>query len=650
MVSRFIIIIITLCSLSTSAQSAIEKAVQFYQEQNNNEISLEELTELLVYYEQNPLNINEITQSDIERFPLISFNQFLVLQHYQRNHGLFYSAVELYDLPRFSKSQVDILKPFIVFQSTTKPNKIDVFWLSQLEFTPEERAGNARTDSGRYLGSYARYYNRLSFGDNRQRFNVSWEKDKGEAIAQNPFRQAKYTYNYFSDNKKNQIILGNYNLQIGEGLIHANSYFFGKSSIVNSAASLNKTVRPNTGSAEFNYENGLAFSLTKGPISITPFFSYNKLHGGLENDTIKSIKTDGLFRSEQEKTKINAANVYSYGTTLNYEHNKLLVGLNTIHRHFSKPYQPKSNYYNKHYGLPKDLWNGSISYRYYNNGWLIKGETATDQYYNFATTHFASFYIQPDWQFIFNFRYFPEDYLSYSSSTFQENSKVQNEQGFFLGTRFKIKFAEFTLLKDFFKFPNSKYMVHGASNGSENMLLATFNVNDRTQIKTYFKEETKYRNLPNTRLPSKGAQNKRHAYLKFDYEINDHFKMISRVDFTRYTFNQEQFVGQSVYQDFIFRQEKQSANFRLAFFDATNWETRIYLYEYDLLYSFSIPAYYLKGVRFYFNYHYRFSNGIDVRLKFGQFIFPNETELSSGDNQIEGNTKTDLKIQLVWHL
>ncbi|MFP4023472.1 MAG: hypothetical protein ACLFVR_03020 [Thiohalospira sp.] len=103
-----------------------------------------------------------------------------------------------------------------------------------------------------------------------------------------------------------------------------------------------------------------------------------------------------------------------------------------------------------------------------------------------------------------------------------------------------------------------------------------------------------------------------------------------------------------VYQDIFYDLKKipLSLNTRFAVFDTESYNTRIYAYESDILYAFSIPAYYSKGTRFYFNLKYTISGFVDLWIKYSQTYYADKDIISSGLNQINGNTKSEIKAQL----
>ena len=58
---------------------------------------------------------------------------------------------------------------------------------------------------------------------------------------------------------------------------------------------------------------------------------------------------------------------------------------------------------------------------------------------------------------------------------------------------------------------------------------------------------------------------------------------------------------------FSFRKSGFSASMAVAVFETDDYDTRIYAYEPDLLYHFSLPSYYGRGIHYYINIHQDFS-------------------------------------------
>jgi hypothetical protein len=85
---------------------------------------------------------------------------------------------------------------------------------------------------------------------------------------------------------------------------------------------------------------------------------------------------------------------------------------------------------------------------------------------------------------------------------------------------------------------------------------------------------------------------------------------------------------------------------RYALFETDSYYSRIYAYENDVLYAFSIPAYNGRGSRFYISAKYHIARGIDFWLRYAQTFYSDRNEIGSSKEQINGNTKSEIKAQL----
>jgi len=87
-------------------------------------------------------------------------------------------------------------------------------------------------------------------------------------------------------------------------------------------------------------------------------------------------------------------------------------------------------------------------------------------------------------------------------------------------------------------------------------------------------------------------------------------------------------------------------NLRFAVFDTDTYNARIYAYESDMLYNFSIPAYYSQGTRFYLNLKYSVTKYLDFWIRYSQSYYSDLDVISSGLSEIQGNTKSEIKAQI----
>ncbi len=91
-----------------------------------------------------------------------------------------------------------------------------------------------------------------------------------------------------------------------------------------------------------------------------------------------------------------------------------------------------------------------------------------------------------------------------------------------------------------------------------------------------------------------------------------------------------------------------NSRFRVALFDTDTYNARIYAYENDLIGVFSIPPYYGRGMRWYAMARLTPLRRVDIWLRYGAFIYQDQTVISSGLQEVSGNMRSDLKLQVRW--
>jgi hypothetical protein len=138
---------------------------------------------------------------------------------------------------------------------------------------------------------------------------------------------------------------------------------------------------------------------------------------------------------------------------------------------------------------------------------------------------------------------------------------------------------------------------------------------------------------------------------RFDvsYKISPSFKLRNRVEYVAFSQpNQATETGYVILQDIVYKpiSKPLTFSFRYALFDTDGYNARIYAYESDVLYSFSIPAYYYKGSRTYFTLQYDITRKIDVWFRIAQFYYSNRDYSGSGLSEVQGNTRSDFRIQM----
>lgn len=87
---------------------------------------------------------------------------------------------------------------------------------------------------------------------------------------------------------------------------------------------------------------------------------------------------------------------------------------------------------------------------------------------------------------------------------------------------------------------------------------------------------------------------------------------------------------------------------RYSIFHTSDYDTRIYSYERDLLYAFSVPVMQGKGQRIYLTMHIRTLRLLDIYVKTAYTWYAGATSTGTGHNTISGSKRWELGVQTRW--
>ena len=105
--------------------------------------------------------------------------------------------------------------------------------------------------------------------------------------------------------------------------------------------------------------------------------------------------------------------------------------------------------------------------------------------------------------------------------------------------------------------------------------------------------------------------------------------------------------GIMIFQDLTYRQEKIPLewNMRIAWFNAPDYNARIYAYEKDVLYAYSSQQFYGKGWRWMCLLKWKPLEQLAFWLKISQSLYPGQDAIGSSLTAIKGYHKTEVKLQ-----
>ena len=653
--------------IPVSTEQQLENQTDADQGETEDDTYLQELEQ----FRKNPINLNSADADELKQLRIISGLQIANLVSYRNLFGKLISIYELQAVPAWDIIMIRRLIPFVIVASPLSiPGEAGKRFsegehslLLRVSQILEESAGFNNSSTGtKYLGSPQKILFRYRYTyKNLLQFGLVGDKDAGEQFMKGV--QSKgfdfYSFHFFA--RKIGVIqslaLGDFSVNMGQGLIQWQGLAFKKSVDVMGVKRQSAVLRPYSSAGEFYFHRGAGVTVKKGKIESTAFVSFRKLGGNFVADTvnnedfISSFLTSGYHRTPSENADRNNLTQTTFGGNIIYKENTWHIGVNGIYYKFSLPVEKRDEPYNLYAISGNNWYNFSIDYSYTYKNLHFFGEAAADKNLNKAFINGVLISVDPRVDISFVQRTINKAYQSINGNAFTENTYPTNETGFFAGATIRPAIGwRVDMYGDIYKFPWLKYLVDAPSHGRDYLAQVTYTPNKQVEVYSRFRNETKQSNHPDNNtvtnfLISIPRQSWR---TQVSYKLNTAITLRNRVELLWYDnkeVNKEN--GFLTFFDFMYKPllSSYSGVLRLQYFETDGYNSRIYAYENDVLYSYSIPSFSDKGFRYYLTLNYDLSKKISFWLRWAQTIYQNKTTVGSGLDEINGNRRTELKLQ-----
>ena len=363
---------------------------------------------------------------------------------------------------------------------------------------------------------------------------------------------------------------------------------------------------------------------------------------------ITSLQTSGYHRTVNEIADKNSVGNTNYGGIFSWYLKNLKLGAVFIKQQLDKPLIPAEQMYNLYRFRGKDNFNAGVDYSFNRGKTQLFGEAAISKTGGKAAVQGLKLNLNDQLGFSMLFRHFDKNYQALWANTFAEGSNISNESGLYFGTRIlPFKYVTLSAYSDIYRSQWINYTTAAPSTGWDVLAQADVVLTSKTGFYFRFKNETKdAKFVEKERYVNYPVQNQK-LRLHFDYRPNERVRLKTRAEHV-YFKGKEKENGWMVFQDIQYNSDKipLNINARIVWFNTDSYNSRIYAYENDLLYTFSIPAFFGKGLRSYLNLNYKISEEIDCWFKIANTFWSDRDVISSGYNEIQGKNKTELKFQL----
>lgn len=645
----------------------------------NTEDAYEEMVNTLMRLSISPLNINTADFDSLKMLFLLSDSQIDQLLIFRTRYGPFLHPTELLWVPGFSRKDVENIVPFITLGQITPRDKYKIihtrtkqellakvqmnlprqegykiYLPDEFEKKKEYEKKAATRFHGPPFGTLIKYKISVS---NHLQAGLTLENDAGE----NYFTRYQNTGFDFlsahlsmsSEHFFRKIILGDFRIQWGQGLVAWGGFASGKSDVAVGNEKAGKGIAPYTSTDENNYLRGIALSVSPlQNLSLDFFFSNKKTDGNITpSDTLAeedlltvSLYESGYHRNDNECRKKHKLKEMTTGFSCKWNTAYFKISVNGIYYNFSPALIPGDRIYQQYNETGKDRSLFSLDYKTAWQGIYLFGETAISEAGAFATLHglrWSSSLLST----CLLYRRYDKRYISRYAAGFGEYSNTSNEEGIYAGLDLTpVRNLKLNLYYDWFRFFSARYGATLPGDGWELLSEITYH-------HTKFSHQIRYKHevRPEDIKGGKSVQRGKNEYrYQFNYTYSKQLEFRTRLSMSQYHKDILHEKGYLVYQDIIHsnRQANFKIQYRLAWFKTDSYQSRIYAYENNVLYGYSFPSFMGEGWRSYVNLSWKPMRQLTCYLKTGVIVYPHQEAISSGVTKIEDNKLFDFTLQI----
>jgi hypothetical protein len=579
---------------------------------------LEELGEL----KESPVSINSGDEKEIARLFFLTEFQVMVLADHIRRNGNVVTLYELALLPAFDRSTVMLMAPYVTLEPDTESG-----------FTSFGRTTVTLTASTRFIPGAneeegVRSLLRVKHEQGRFGLGLTAENDPGEPFT---FRNGTGTdflsgYIEIEGNKLiNKIIVGDYALRMGEGLVFNSNQWMGSWLSSPSFMSGRSTAAPYTSAEENSFFRGISLMAGSMNAGAVFFASSNKIDARIlcSEDSIASgvsnLVRGGLHTTESQLAARNSLTETVTGLHFTVGADRIRGGMTASATWFSLPFQPdKHKPENFHAFEGSRLLNLAADLRAGTGPVLFFAEAGMSLPGSWAAT--AGLRAKPSGRVTFNIlaRHFSPDYNAFHSGAFKAGSGSGNETGLAASVHLEAARHLFvTAAADHYRIPWLRYRSSAPSYGNRIEIKGEYRPRDDISLRlSYTSSSREYDSASETGTALSVIHTRQQLSFALNCNPGAGLRLTTRASASFISPSEEK--GYMLCQDFSYTFHKVPLRlwFRYAICSSDGWDSRLYAWEADLLSSFSVPALYGEMTRSFIMLSWEPADRVEVRLKY----------------------------------
>ncbi|MDR1273515.1 MAG: helix-hairpin-helix domain-containing protein [Odoribacteraceae bacterium] len=644
----------------------------------------EEIVAALLRLATRPLPLNQASFDDLKPLIFLSDSQIDNILKFRERLGAFRHASELLLVPGISRGDLENILPFIEIDPsppreeppfasrrvshellararTSRPRQEGYKRYSPDAFLSESAYQKHLTDrfQGPAWGTLLKY--RVNAGNSWQA-GLVLENDAGEPYFS---RDQETGFDFLSAHATlttsrfvERLIVGDYKLQFGQGLVAWHGFAAGKSPATLGNEKAGRGIVPHASTDENKFLRGVAVTLRPSrALTTTLFFSSKRTDARvLDRDALDpedaeeaTIEQGGYHRNVTEMQKKHTLKELTTGLSIDYNHPAFRVGTRLLYYDFSPRLRVGTAAYQRYNDTGARRALAGVDYKTAFRDFYLFGETAVSDNRSLSTVNGVR-YSGFSWLSLSAiYRRYDKRYASYYNNGFGEYANTSNEEGVYAGLEVvPLRDLKINFYHDWFRHFSPRYRATAPGRGREWLVEALYR-RERNEWLFRSKRETKPEDSRVDGILQTIPRSRQEYRLQYTCkEFAPLLELRSRVDHSRYLKDSARETGFLVYQDVVLTLAKPGlkTQIRLAYFDTDTYNARVYAYEHNVLHGYSFPSYYYRGYRSYINLNWKPTRSVTLYVKGGVIYYPDRASISSSLARVDDNKLFDFTVQV----
>ncbi len=617
----------------------------------------------LTHMYHHKVDLNKLTHETLQQFSFLNSGDVQSILTYKARQKFFINVLELQQCD-ISLEKAKTLACFTNVTNAQEENtesnvnhSITLTYKRVIDdFTDQSKSfnGNLWGTVFRYRGTYL----------NNIHLSYTGEKDPGEKM----FSKSNKVYDFNSLSLRitkhryfNELIIGDYALNFGEGLTQGGGLSLGKSSLVMRTLRSGKSVRPYHSVTENNFQRGVCLSKNFRALNATIWYSRNKEDATIDTSTnddklkrYSSFQFTGLHRTSKEIQNKNSIPVGQMGVNLTMNSTKFRVGLTGAFTSIKGIRVIEPSEYKPYLFVDSRFMKIGINYKATIKNTLLYGETTIGSNNSAATIMGGLISLNKSVSVAIHHRRLSPQFIPNYTNAFTEYSTGNNEVGTYLGLELSHS-RSWTIrtYMDFYRRPEISFNTISPTNGTDYIFEIRHTPSKKLVLYFRLKNEAKDKPI--------AEQNGQKIWVKdrllrsrfhFQYEIDRNTSIRTRFEISDYKKGLTQTSGDLLYQDLVYKMKRRNISFkmRLAIANIQDFENRIYTYENDMAFSYSLPFYSENKVRAYGLIHFRTRKHLEYWFRFAIDNKSAPRSFTTEVKSVSSPSRTEVKFQVRYQL